>query len=255
MKFKKHSSHLVGKLSRLLIATGVFLIIASTTTARADDKLYVTTILIPPLANGSGTGFVERLAIEAFSRLNYKIEISAVPPERSLVNVDTGIEDVELFRVSGLEKLYPNLRMVQEPLFIMDFSPFTRTSLVEATDWKSLGSWRVGIIRGWKILEKHLSQHPHLKIFNNADKLFEALLKDKIDVAMYGRITGLQHIEQFKNFLQLAGPPLLQKKMHMYLNKKHKALLEPLNQALRNMKQDGTYQKIQSEFDTEIETE
>lgn len=55
----------------------------------------------PPMARGDGTGIAERLAHEAFHRIGRDLQIVLVPTERSLLNVNSGVDDGELARVRG----------------------------------------------------------------------------------------------------------------------------------------------------------
>ncbi len=43
-------------------------------------------------------------------------------------------------------------------------------------------------------------------------------------------------------------PPLAQREMFLYLNKRHKTILPILAGALKDMKKDGTYNRIKNNF-------
>jgi len=76
-------------------------------------------------------------------------------------------------------------------------------------------------------------------------ELFNMLDMGRIDVALYDRLTGLEQISlrNFKGMFYLE-PPLASRNMYLYLNRKHAKLAEPLAEALRSMKKDGTYDGI-----------
>lgn len=70
----------------------------------------------------------------------------------------------------------------------------------------------------------------------------------RLDVVIYSRLNGLEKI----NALGLRGihplePPLISRDMYLYLNRRRMHLADPLANALRSMKTDGTYHRIVQE--------
>ena len=111
--------------------------------------------------------------------------------------------------------------------------------------WKSLENRHIGIVRGWKILENHTRGFPHVTLVSTETELFTMLQKGRLDVALYDKLTGYEQLSQrgFTDIRHLE-PPLVSREMFLYLNKKHTDLIQPLAEALKTLKRDGTYEKI-----------
>lgn len=223
--------------------------LAAASTVAAGERIVMSTTFSPPMARGDGTGIAERLAAEAFRRIGRELEIVTVPTERSLMNANAGIDDGELVRVGGLEKLYPNLRMIPEPLFKMEFSAFVVDSGIGvAGGWEGLARHRVGIVRGWKIVEEKVSDHPAVARFNFPKEMFAALGSGAIDVAVIGRAVGVEQAKMAGIDAHAVEPPLHTTDGFMYINARHAPLVERLRDALVGMKKDGKYAAILKDF-------
>lgn len=204
------------------------------------------------LSNPEQTGMLDRLMMEAFRRIGRRANIVFTPTERSLVDVNAGLLDAELNRIEGMERNFPNLVRVPEPNMTMHFVAFAKQPY-PIDGWKSIEKRHIGIVRGWKILENNTRGFPHLTLVPTETELFTMLQKDRIDVALYAKLTGYEQLS-LRGFtgIRHLEPPLASKEMFLYLNKKHAALAEPVAKALREMKQDGTYDRIVKEATSHV---
>jgi polar amino acid transport system substrate-binding protein len=173
-----------------------------------------------------------------------RAEIVFTPTERSLVDVNAGLLDAELNRIEGMERNFPNLVRVPEPNMTMHFVAFAKQPY-PIDGWKSIENLHVGIVRGWKILENNTQGFPHITLVPTETELFTMLEKGRIDIALYDKLTGYEQLSKrgFADIRHLE-PPLASKDMFLYVNKKHKDLAEPVARALKEMKQDGAYDRI-----------
>ena len=214
----------------------------------AREVLVLNNATAPPHTNDDGTGFLDRVAGEAFRRIGVELKLVRLPAERGLRNADAGIEDGEVVRVGGLEKEYPNLLRVPEKIIDMDFVAFARGPAIQIDGWKALRPYRVGIIKGWKIYEDNLRGIVEPTAVDNAEQLFNLLERDRVDVVLYSRWMGtaLVRARQLRD-VEALMPPLASVAMYTYLHKKHSALVPKLAAALRAIKADGTYQRALDE--------
>ena len=147
-----------------------------------------------------------------------------------------------------MEQLYPYLVRVPESNMDFNFVAFSENQDFVTTDWLTLTSIGVGIIKGWKILEENLKDCPDVVYSNSAEPLFNQLDKGYVDVAVYGELVGKA---QLKNMgltdVKILQPPLATRKMYMYLNEKHKDLVLKVAESLKEMKRDGSYDRIVKE--------
>ncbi|MBL4691546.1 MAG: transporter substrate-binding domain-containing protein [Rhodospirillales bacterium] len=206
------------------------------------ETLVLNNVGASPLTNDQGTGFLDVIGKEAFRRNGIKLSLIKLPAERGLSNANAGIDDGDFLRVSGMEKLYPNLVQVPEKLVDMTFVAFANDPAVRVDGWGSLRNYYVGFIKGWKILEKNTPNGTLVILARDAEQLFTMLEKRRVDVILYSRLMGLEIIRRRK----LAGvmdssPPLAVRGMFIYLNKRHQALASKISSALAAIKAEGLY--------------
>ena len=202
--------------------------------------------LHPPTATKNHDGFEDLLAIELFTRMGLKPEINTVPAERGLINLNQGIDDAILSRVAGLEKSYPNIVRITEIANERKYIAFSRKQ-IKITSWDDFEDYDVAYINGWKIFDKNLSRYRSLVKVRGPEQLFFLLDKDRVDVVLYGLAAGQWMIDRLglKNIRPI-HPPLANKKKFFYLHKRHTHLIPKANQILRQLKEDGTYDKFKS---------
>jgi len=212
-----------------------------------DNKFYISTSYKNLLSNPEKSGMLDRIMDEAFHRIGLEAEIVFIPTEKSLVDVNAGLLDGELNRVAGMENQFPNLLQVPEPNMTMHFVAFAKQDF-QIDGWESIRNLYIGIVKGWKILEQNTTDFPHRSLVPSETELFTMLHKDRLDVALYSKLTGYAALEEM-NYDELfhLEPPLVSRKMYLYVHKSHAALVPKIADALRSMKDDGSYQRIVSD--------
>ncbi|MFV1982612.1 MAG: substrate-binding periplasmic protein, partial [Thiohalomonadales bacterium] len=202
----------------------------------------------PPLNDLKLTGFMDRIAQEAFSRLNVKLEIVQLPAERSLINSNKGIIDGEMGRIAGLNSKYKNLVQVNEKIMDWEFVVYSNKKINLNNGWNSLIPYTVAIINGWKILEKNVPSEVELTKVKYQAQLFGMLKLHRSDLIIYEKWSGKYYLKKNNiTDVKLIPRPLITKELFIYLNKKHSKLAVKLASSLKSMKDDGTYKKIESE--------
>lgn len=213
--------------------------------AVASPRLSINTTSGPPLADDQQTGFQDLLTIEVFKRIGIEVEIHRLPGERSLVNLDKGIDDGTVVRIAGLERRYPNLRRVPEPIMRWEFVAFVKNIDFVPADWRSLQPFNIAFINGWKILEANAKDAKTVQKVRDSEQLFRLLLNDRTDVVLYEKWQGLRMLKTLDlDGVRLLTPPLAAPEMYMYLHKSHEKLVPKISTELKQMKQDGTYTRI-----------
>jgi len=204
----------------------------------------LNTAFTAPLSTEAQNGFVDIIVGKALKTIGYKLESVRLPAERALINANTGIDDGDLLRIGGLQKVYPNLIQVPEPIIDIEFMVFTKQTSFPVKSWQSLNPYSISIINGWKILEKNITNASELTKVKNVSQLFTMLKKDRVDIIIYSRWVGLSYIKQHHiSGIRILEPALARKNMYVYLHKKHKLLVPKLAAALRALKADGSYQR------------
>jgi polar amino acid transport system substrate-binding protein len=234
-------SRMSRRFAGMLLAT----LIGSSPCLAENGKLSLTTGALPPLtASPDYPGFLNDLAREAFKRIGIDVEVTAVPVERALINVNSGLDDGDVFRVAGAELTYPNLIRIPEKVLNLDFIAYSKLPGIQLRTWADLQPYAVGYGAGWKIFERNVKNVKEVTNTPSIHELFYLLEKGRVDVILMDRWQGQLIVRQRAYQLKPIEPPLASVEMFMYLNKKHAALVPKVAQALRDMKADGSYKKI-----------
>ncbi len=186
------------------------------------------------------------LSKEAFRRIGVEFKLVTLPSERSLHSANLGEVDGEGLRVAGLSGQYPNLVQVPERYIGISFVAFARDATIRLEQgWESLKPHRIAFINGWKMFEANASGARSVSKVDKPDQLFLMLDSGRVDLALYTRTDGVALARAMGlGAIAPIAPALKDVDMYLYLNRKHEALVPRLAQALREMKADGSYNRI-----------
>ncbi len=209
------------------------------------EMLVLNTAHRPPRSLPDGSGYEDQIVAEAFRRIGVGLRITHLPSERALQNANQGIDDGDFARVAGLSAQYPNLVMVPEPVDEFVFTAFTKDQALQVQGWDGLKPHNVGLINGWKIVEANTRGARSVTRVKDEEALFALLDRGRADVVVVDLLLGQETVRR----LGLTGvralePPLDRRGMHIYLHKRHARLVPRLAEALRQMRRDGTMQRL-----------
>jgi len=226
----------------------IFIVLISFTSyVLASPQLVLTTWCDPPFSTPQNNGYFDVLLKEAFSRLDRSITIEKRPAERSLKDANNGVSDGEFIRVSSIGLLYPNLLIVPEPLYEMEFVAFSKVeNLTLPNGWESLSTYNTGYIIGWKIIEENLEGKPGSAGVVDQETLFKLLDANRFDIAIYSRKFGRQMINKLAlENIHSTPQTLAVEPMYLFLHKRHKALIPELTRILREIKSENNLLPIE----------
>ena len=237
--------HLPCLLALILALPCVLALPAAASGVNGAAPLVLNTAARAPRSLPDGTGYQDRIITEAFRRIGIQVQIITQPPERALINANEGAIDGDCWRVSGNEARYPNLVMVPEPVDEASIKVFTRDPDMRITGWADLKPYDVAFINGWKILEAKVTATRTLDRVKDIDALFVLLDKGRTDAALVDPVMG-QAVVRRRGLtgIRILEPPLTRQDMYMYLHRRHADLVPRLTETLRQMKRDGTFQRL-----------
>ena len=228
---------------RALLAVLVLMLCCSGGLAAERRVLVLNEANAPPYTNTERTGFFDVVATEAFRRAGLELNLAKLPAERALLLSNSGVADGELNRLAGIETQYPNLIRVPEKLGDWYFAAFSKDASIPG-NLDAIRGRAVGVIRGWKIYESALAGAKDVITVDDPDQLFRLLQLDRIEVALYILLMGLEQIRKLGiKDVRILDPPLYIRETFIYLHHSHADLVPALTAALRAMKQDGTYKR------------
>ncbi|MDO9630834.1 MAG: transporter substrate-binding domain-containing protein [Humidesulfovibrio sp.] len=221
-----------------------FLFVLPVCAARAAP-LVLNTDGAPPHSRADGSGFEDRIVAEAFRRIGVAVRLVLMPSERALQNANHGVDDGNFPRIEGLTALYPNLVMVPESMSTFPCAAFTRDPELKSVVWADLRGPQVAYVQGWKLVELNVAEAGKLQHARDQEALFALLDKGRARIVIADLYTGLEIIRRkgYKNMRALL-PPLADPPMYIYLHKRHADLVPRLAQALRQMRRDGTLERL-----------
>jgi len=210
--------------------------------AHAESRQVVVSTNNTPLDRKA----LELLTQEVARRTGIEFKIVSHPSERSLHMANQGEVDGEGLRVAGLGSQYPNLVQVPERFIGISFVAFSKDAMINLDrGWESLKPYRVSFITGWKMFEANASGARNITKVEKPEQMFRMLDGGRIDLALYTRADGIALIRGMGlSTIAPLTPSLKDVDMYLYLNKRHEALVPRIAQSLRDMKADGTYNRI-----------
>ena len=228
--------------ARLVIALAIFV---TPIRALAKPTLVINRAWSWPISSPDGSGLFDRVVKEAMARVGVDVELQQLSAERSLANANRGLDDGDGPRIEGIDRIYPNLVRVPEQIVEYDFVAFTNQVDPEIRGFASLEPYHVGIVRGWKILERGLAGAASLTTVRTPRLLMTLLAKQRVQVVVFERTMGVAMAQDIGlDEVRVLEPPLVTRPMFLYLNLEHAALVPKVAAALREMKADGTYDRI-----------
>jgi len=190
-----------------------------------------------------------KAAETAFQRAGIAAVVREVSPERSAVLANEGTTDGDVGRSSGLEKSFPNLVQVPEPVYQYAPTAFSYKRFDVSGGWDSLRSHTVCIRRGLRQTEQRTKDLARQILADEATML-RMLAAGGCDVAIMERNNGLARAAMAADPpLQRLLPPMEIMPLYIYLHKSHAALVPKVAAALKQMRADGTMHKLLGEGD------
>ena len=210
--------------------------------ARADKPTITVSTNNTPLDRQA----LHDLSKEAFRRIGVDFKLVSLPSERSLHSANLGEVDGEGLRIAGLSGQYPNLVQVPERYIGISFVAFARDATIRLDQgWESLKPHRVAFINGWKMFEANASGARSVSKVDKPEQMFLMLDSGRVELALYTRTDGVALARSMGlGAVAPLAPALKDVDMYLYLHKKHESLAPRLAQALREMKADGSYNRI-----------
>lgn len=208
-------------------------------------RLSLLTGALPPLSSAPGQpGFLDQLARAAFGRIGVEVQVTTLPVERVMINVNSGLDDGDLFRTAGAEQDFPNLVRVPEKVLDFDFMAYTNRPEIQVRSWADLAPYVVAYTTGYRIYDRNVKAAKEITRTASIEDLFPLLEKGRADVILIDRWQAQWIVREKGYAARRIEPPLARAEMFMYLNRKHASMVPRLSQALADMKADGSYQKL-----------
>ena len=125
-------------------------------------------------------------ATEAFKDAGYDLVLQFKPGERALRDANDGVDDGDISRVAGIDKEYPNLIRVPEPLIVVSQVAYAKKEIrAESLDDLARLKVSVEVLVGNKIMDSMVKPKIDSLLYHQAPDLaqaFSALSSGRVDV-------------------------------------------------------------------------
>jgi polar amino acid transport system substrate-binding protein len=163
---------------------------------------------------------------------------------------NSGKADGDTHRIFQFNKNNPNLIRISEPVQSVRQSVFTKKPNFQVNGWESLGPYKVIYVAGIKSAEKGVriavSEENRIPV-DTIETAFKMLARDRGELLITSPETGfatMKCLSLENSGIRILEPPVEVLYLYSYLHKKHAALVDKIARSLKEMKRDGTYQRI-----------
>lgn len=214
----------------------------------------------PPFMFGTvaqAEGFYPELVAAAFERMKRPVQLSAKPWKRALAELDIGMAGV-----AGIYKTEERVRKYDfsDPLFAERIAVYYNvTQPLRYKELSDLYGKRVGVLLGWSYgdaFDRARSERKFVveEVYNDSQN-FEKLAQGRVDVVLAIEQVGAIQLRNIRFSAIERSPAILaEKTTHLALPKQMHAggLLAEFNQAIQDMRKDGTYARIVARMESSI---
>ncbi|MDC7221731.1 MAG: transporter substrate-binding domain-containing protein [Spirochaetales bacterium] len=214
----------------LLIMSVAFILSAQTLTMGADDA---TKMYYPVVA-------------KILSEAGYSSELNVQPGGRSISSANSGELDGEIWRIESIQGKFPNLMPVPTPLKTLDFKAYYMLNGSVINSEADMKGKKIGTMRGNKAAEGYLASVDNEVIYAlNPENLLKLLESNRVDVVIAD--VAFRGRSQNPEAIGTLETPLVSTGVHIWLNKKHSALIPSIDGVIQNWgsaKMEGELQAV-----------
>ena len=121
------------------------------------DVFILNTSTGAPYSTPDRNGFQDLVVKEVFNRLGLEARVEKYEASaRALINANENLDHGVAMRIRGLEKKYPNMVIVDEPIVENHFVAYSNGLDLITDSWESLNSFFLSYIHGWLIFERNV---------------------------------------------------------------------------------------------------
>lgn len=211
------------------------------------------TLAVPDHEALSETGL--SIVTEMYRRIGYQVQEARFPARRSLREADTGDSDGEVMRAADLEKRFPDLIRIPEPLIEQDIVAFTAGNpALLPGGWGDLGGHSVCARQGNLLVEDNLGALSGVRVTFAEDtaQVFRMLKAGRCDYAVLPRAAWIDAQQAGITGLAEATPALAHFSTYHLVNRRRAMLVPSLAAVVRQLRGEGFLARTQAELDAAI---
>ena len=187
---------------------------------------------------------------EAFQRIGLRFKLVNPGSSQRALFLANEDGDGDVNRIGDIKQIASNIThnlvIIPEPINSIKFYAYSKGSVFPITGYQSISDLRNGFRVGAKILEKNISGKR--TILPEIKRLFQMLNDGRLDTVIELPYIAEKIIKEnnYSGITRLS-PPLENLPAYGFIHKKHQALIPDIVNALKEMKADGTFLKIEED--------
>ena len=214
----------------------------------STSLLRLSNATLPPVTTSDRDGYLDKLYEEWFERAGLQVQLFNTPAARGLENANSGIVSGDAARIDIDNSLYPNLLRVPEPVIEVIFSGLYTDPEVNVRSQADYRKYRVGYVRGWRIAERLFEGEANAIAVRTSDNLLDMLAVDRLEIA-FMTVAPARELARKKKMKFLNRTDfVIRKNLYLHLHSSHGDKVPRMTEILREMKSDGSYDRIMSGY-------
>lgn len=216
-------------------------------------EMQAVTLAVPDHEALTETGL--SIVTEMYRRIGYQVQESRLPARRSLREADSGDSDGEVMRAADLEKRFPDLIRIPEPLIEQDIVAFTAGNpALLPGGWDDLGGHSVCARLGNLLVEDNLNALPGARVTFAADsaQVFHMLKAGRCDYAVLPRAAWIDAQQAGITGLAEATPVLAHFTTYHFVSRRRAMLVPSLAAVVRQLRGEGFLARAEADLDAAI---
>ena len=183
---------------------------------------------------------------QIYQKIDKKIKITPLPANRAQYEANAGIKAGETLRIYSYGIENKDQIRVPTPYYYLYTSVFALTSKqIIVTEKDDLKKYKVGKVSGVKHTANITKGLDKVYNSNSTDSLFQQLLLGNIDIALTNLSDGELLLSKDKfSEVKVVNPALVKLDLFHYIHKNHQELVEPVNQAIKQLQANGELAKM-----------
>jgi len=170
---------------------------------------------------------------KAYDALGIQFSVTYLTPARSIQEVESGFMDGELVRIKQLGDHFTDIVRVDVPIISLKIFAYTGNEALTGLTLKEMDGFQVGHVSGAVFAHNMTANLPNAVRVETPDVLFKMLQRGRLDIAIAPEMTGDHFRQEAVSGTVFKGTiPLGTLDFYHYLNRRHIALVEPLEQTL-----------------------
>lgn len=181
-----------------------------------------------------------------YQELGLNIDISSFSGNRAQYEANSGQKAGEIMRIWTYGAENPNLIRVPTPYYHLVTTAFTRKESALTIDYASdLAGYKIARVRG----VKHTNNITHnlIKVSDSpsTEAMFKLLQQGNVDIALTSYHDGIEVLKKLSLENEInKSRPLAKLELYHYIHKDHQALVNKVDNMIKQLKNNGQLAKI-----------